>query len=229
MASEAWRESGEEPGGATPTELATRGGGRPRAAGRPVEDEPWDLPRVAFELRNLAAALPVVIAFAFAHGNLRSGVGAWCAALALCSGGIALRAWATTHCTYAQGFRKTLATGGPYRWARNPLYLGNLAIIGSALAASQHLWLVPLGMLWALVVYDRAVRHEERRLVSRYGARYFAYRAATPRWIPRPPRPFWPEGPAPFARCVLRQSRALLLLAPFLLREAHVLRFFQLG
>lgn len=193
------------------------------------DDARRDLPRIAFELRNFAAAVPVVVAFGLARGSLASGATAWIAALSLCSVGILIRAWATVHCRYAQGFRKTLATTGPYRWVRNPLYLGNLAILAAGLAASEQLWLVPLGAAWALAVYDRAVRHEERRLESRYGAPYAAYRAQTPRWWPRPPRPFWPEGPAPFARCLLLQSRAFLLLAPFLLRESHVMRLLRIG
>lgn len=229
MAASEWRTGDAEAEGATPAPVVAKVVESAACARRRRGDERWDLARVAFELRNVAAALPVVVGFVLARGNLASGAPAWAIALALCSAGIALRAWATMHCTYAQGFRKTLATGGPYRWVRNPLYLGNLAIVGAALAASEQLWLVPLGMLFALSVYDRAVRHEERRLESRYGARYDAYREGTPRWLPRPPRPFWPEGPAPFARCLLRQSRAFLLLAPFLLREAHVLRLLRVG
>jgi len=224
-ASDEREESATPPGAVTP---AVERRTEVRAHAR-RDTERWDLPRVAFELRNHAAALPVVVAFVLARGSLASGKGAWIAALSLCSVGVLIRAWSTVHCTYAQGFRKTLATTGPYRWVRNPLYLGNLAIVAAGIAASEQAWLVPLGVVWALAVYDRAVRHEERRVASRYGAAYEVYRAATPRWLPRPPQPFWPAGPAPFRRCLLIQSRAFLVLAPFLLREAHLLRFLRLG
>ena len=61
---------------------------------------------------------------------------------ALVAAGSALRAWATLYNRYAQGGeRKSLATGGPYSWLRNPLYVAN------SLGAARRLRrLGPLGL-----------------------------------------------------------------------------------
>lgn len=135
-------------------------------------------------------------------------------ALALVGLGAALRAWCVLFNRYAQGDRKGLATGGPYAWMRNPLYVANaLAIVGTGLIAGP-LWLAPLAGLWAFLVYDQVVRHEEQRLAQKYGAAYASYCAAASRWLPRLPSER-ASGPWLSARALAVQSRALLLLVPF--------------
>ena len=76
---------------------------------------------------------------------------------------------------------------GPYRWVRNPMYIGNLGMI----LAVSVLWRSPavMGYFLALcVVADRYVALvEEPKLVERFGPGYEAYRRAVRRWIPRLP------------------------------------------
>ncbi|PSQ95669.1 MAG: hypothetical protein BRD55_08500 [Bacteroidetes bacterium SW_9_63_38] len=75
-----------------------------------------------------------------------------------------------------------LITAGPYRYSRNPIYVGHsLAHVGGA---------VIIGSLWALlalvpvVVYLHSViQQEERRLQALFGEPYNAYRADTRRWL----------------------------------------------
>ncbi len=76
-----------------------------------------------------------------------------------------------------------LVTEGPYRFTRNPMYLGMaLLYLGMSLA---------FGLLWAaaalvpvIVVVDRAViQREEPYLASKHGAAYEAYRKRVRRWI----------------------------------------------
>jgi protein-S-isoprenylcysteine O-methyltransferase Ste14 len=182
------------------------------AARRPVVER---LDAAVFDHRNVLAALPVVIAW-FAAPARPSGL-VLAAAAVLVGAGAALRAWSTLYNRYAQGERKALATGGPYSWSRNPLYWANgLVLLGGFVASGLFAWL-PAAAAWFAFVYERTVRHEERRLGDKYGAAYAAYAARVPRWLPaRPgelPHVAWRRFLAAFAV----QARALLILAPFLL------------
>ena len=76
-----------------------------------------------------------------------------------------------------------LVTDGPYRFTRNPMYVGMaLAYAGGAVAA-QRLWslaTLPLVLRWV----DRAVvPREERHLEETFGVEYEAYRGRVPRWL----------------------------------------------
>lgn len=78
---------------------------------------------------------------------------------------------------------KTLVVTGPYRFSRNPIYLG-LAVLYIGLAVQQrHAWALvtlPLG-LWAL--RKLVIDVEEAHLAGRFGEEYEAYRRAVRRWI----------------------------------------------
>lgn len=76
-----------------------------------------------------------------------------------------------------------LATDGPYRFTRNPMYLGmglmlaGLALIGNALW--PLLTLIPvIGIIRMQVVY-----REERYLEAKFGEEYRAFKARVRRWI----------------------------------------------
>jgi protein-S-isoprenylcysteine O-methyltransferase Ste14 len=84
--------------------------------------------------------------------------------------GLALRAWAAG--CLAKNMQ--LATGGPYAYVRNPLYIGTLLVAAGLVVASRS---VVLGVLFAAVfffVYLPVIGNEEghlRRLFPEY-ARY---------------------------------------------------------
>jgi protein-S-isoprenylcysteine O-methyltransferase Ste14 len=165
-----------------------------------------------FAHRNLLAGVPLIAALLLAP---TPGAARLAPAFALAALGVALRARCTLYNRFAQGDHKTLATGGPYAWMRNPLYVGNTLVLLGAATIAGPLWLVPLSGAWAFLVYEQAVRHEERRLSQKYGGAYAAYAQRVPRWVPRV-RAAAP-GPLarPFLRALLVQSRSLLLLLPF--------------
>lgn len=87
---------------------------------------------------------------------------------------------------------REFVAGGPYRWVRNPMYLGGfLVLAGYALCAvSFAALLVAFGMLAAAHLF--AVLYEEPTLERRFGASYRAYRRRTRRWIPGPPQDIGP-------------------------------------
>jgi hypothetical protein len=80
--------------------------------------------------------------------------------------------------------RDRLIVDGPFRYVRNPLYLGNMFLaLGIGLFAS------PLGfaiiVLGNLIYNPMLAREESRELGARYGADYVAYSAAVPAFVPR--------------------------------------------
>lgn len=81
-----------------------------------------------------------------------------------------------------------LRTGGPYRFTRNPIYLGLLT--GTAGLAVLRRRPEPLAAWAALAaVLHVKVRVEERRLSARFGEDYRRYAARTPRLLGLPRRP----------------------------------------
>jgi protein-S-isoprenylcysteine O-methyltransferase Ste14 len=94
--------------------------------------------------------------------------------------GLALRAW-SAGCLYKD---RELATGGPYAFTRNPLYLGTLLVAAGLVVASKSMW---LGMLFAAVfafVYLPVIQLEEQHLRDLF-PEYDAYASSVPALIPR--------------------------------------------
>ena len=80
---------------------------------------------------------------------------------------------------------RQLVVRGPYRFVRNPMYLGaGLALSGAALVYRS---LALLGYVVALLVITHAfvVLYEEPTLMRLFGRSYDEYRATVRRWIPR--------------------------------------------
>jgi len=76
-----------------------------------------------------------------------------------------------------------LVQDGPYRFTRNPMYVGaTLTYIGVAVAmnVAWPLLLLPL-VLWALATL--VIREEERYLADAFGEDYASYRKQVRRWI----------------------------------------------
>jgi protein-S-isoprenylcysteine O-methyltransferase Ste14 len=76
-----------------------------------------------------------------------------------------------------------LATGGPFRFLRHPIYLAlNLLALGTAL------W-IPALTVWAALVFivvvsDLRARAEEALLHRSFGEQYASYCSRTPRFVP---------------------------------------------
>lgn len=81
-----------------------------------------------------------------------------------------------------------LVRGGPFRWTRNPGYLGVLGLLaGQGLVFASPAVLVYAAVI-GLAFHAFVVAYEEPALRRRFGAEYETYCRAVPRWLPRPPR-----------------------------------------
>jgi len=77
----------------------------------------------------------------------------------------------------------TIVAYGPYRFTRNPIYLGMfLGQIGLAIAFNS-LWLVMTLVPFALVIRYGVVAREEAYLARRFGDVYHGYCSRVRRWL----------------------------------------------
>jgi protein-S-isoprenylcysteine O-methyltransferase Ste14 len=96
--------------------------------------------------------------------------------------GSALMVWALGRNFSVFPEARGLVTGGPYAWARHPLYTAeSLIVIGTAIQFEQP-WAGLLGAVNLGFVYWRTVYEE--RVLSLAHPEYAAYRARTARFLP---------------------------------------------
>src|SRR4051794_15818028 len=113
----------------------------------------------------------------------------WGVGALLVLAGLGLLAWFNTlfsrKGTAVEPWKPTTAivTTGPYRFTRNPAYLGMaLAYVGIAVLSSALWVLVPLPVVIAVI--DRGViLREERYLERKFGEEYLAYKRSVRRWL----------------------------------------------
>jgi protein-S-isoprenylcysteine O-methyltransferase Ste14 len=107
--------------------------------------------------------------------------------------GLLLRGWAAGHLAK----NRELATGGPYAYVRNPLYVGTLLVAGGLVIATRRVELAILfGAVFAFV-YLPVIQNEEQHLRSLFPS-YADYARRVPALVPyKPPQssstPFRPE------------------------------------
>ena len=102
---------------------------------------------------------------------------------------LALVAWAIVTMTRAGSNvptslpTTTIVNTGPYRFTRNPIYLGMvLGLIGLAIALNS-LWLLLMLVPFALVIRYGVVTREEVYLERKFGDVYRGYRSRVRRWL----------------------------------------------
>jgi protein-S-isoprenylcysteine O-methyltransferase Ste14 len=117
--------------------------------------------------------------------------------LTIVPAGFALLAWLYLQYRLIGRFRSQLGGGGPgvsvppdrivedgpYRYVRNPMYLGHLIfMLGLALTFASWFALILFAMraLW----FHRRVLEDEARLQAMFGAPYLDYQRRVKRWIP---------------------------------------------
>jgi len=103
--------------------------------------------------------------------------------------GFFLRAWATWHFyqhrmkVISLSPQQTLITTGPYRFSRNPLYLGGNVFI--FFGASMMLGSPSALLITALhiPVVDLLIRREEKQLEQTFGEEWRRYKERVRRWL----------------------------------------------
>lgn len=96
--------------------------------------------------------------------------------------GLVLRSWAAgTLCK-----QRVLATGGPYAWVRNPLYVGSfLMMVGFCTLLLEPALIAAMAVPVA-IMYWLAVRDEEGLLAELFPDAWRDYAARVPRFVPWP-------------------------------------------
>ncbi len=81
---------------------------------------------------------------------------------------------------------EVLATDGPYRFTRNPLYVGSfLMIFGAALSVLAWWLALIFGLIFLIIYYDEILK-EEKNLLEIFGEAYQDYMKKVPRFFPLP-------------------------------------------
>ncbi len=108
--------------------------------------------------------------------------------LALVIAGESLRLWAVG---YAGSVTRTrgdkvpeLVHAGPYRWVRNPLYIGNFFLyVGCGFLFGFFSLSLAFGA-YTVLQYFLITEYEESLLAATFGPSYQRYRSLVPRWVP---------------------------------------------
>jgi protein-S-isoprenylcysteine O-methyltransferase Ste14 len=72
---------------------------------------------------------------------------------------------------------------GPYRFARNPMYIGGIAVLAGAGLALASLTILLLAVFALIASHLFVVFYEEPALTQRFGDSYLRYKAAVNRWL----------------------------------------------
>ena len=117
------------------------------------------------------------------------GVASWWLGWAWLAIGLGLMGWTlwtfhrhnTTVNPY--GSASTLCTDGPFRFSRNPIYLGDwLILAGIALLMNTYWPLLFAPLIWVMLRFG-VIRYEEAHLEAKFGNAYRDYKARVRRWI----------------------------------------------
>jgi protein-S-isoprenylcysteine O-methyltransferase Ste14 len=109
--------------------------------------------------------------------------------LALLAVGFSIRTWAAVH-FYVHRMRvislepqSSLITSGPFRYSRNPLYLGGnvFCFFGAALLLGSLSALVMTALHIPLV--NLMISREEKQLEWKFGEEWLAYKSDVRRWL----------------------------------------------
>jgi protein-S-isoprenylcysteine O-methyltransferase Ste14 len=77
----------------------------------------------------------------------------------------------------------TIVANGPYRFTRNPIYLGMLLGQTGFAIGFDTLWLLATLVPFYLVLRHGVIAREEAYLESKFGAVYLGYRSRVRRWL----------------------------------------------
>ena len=76
-----------------------------------------------------------------------------------------------------------LVTEGPFQYSRNPIYLGNLLILGGIGLLLASIWHIALVAPLGLVLTRVAIAREEAHLYAKFPQQWAQYSSQVRRWI----------------------------------------------
>jgi protein-S-isoprenylcysteine O-methyltransferase Ste14 len=76
-----------------------------------------------------------------------------------------------------------LVSSGPYRFSRNPMYVGLAALYLGLACVFNVTWPLVLFPVVLATLYRVVIRREERYLAGAFGAEYASYRRRVRRWL----------------------------------------------
>jgi len=82
---------------------------------------------------------------------------------------------------------RTFVAVGPYRYVRNPMYVGGLMLLIGAGLYLRSISILFLALLLAVIVHFFVLFYEEPTLTRKFGSSYLEYLKSVRRWTPR-----WP-------------------------------------
>ena len=77
----------------------------------------------------------------------------------------------------------TIVTSGPYRFTRNPMYIGMSVFYSRGALLFDTWWAFALLPVVVAIIDRQVIAREERYLASAFGAEYDSYRSRVRRWI----------------------------------------------
>jgi protein-S-isoprenylcysteine O-methyltransferase Ste14 len=83
---------------------------------------------------------------------------------------------------------REFVAAGPYRYVRNPMYIGGFGVLLGAGLALGSPSITGLAFLFLLLTHLLVLLYEEPSLGSRFGDPYLHYKSSVRRWLPRSPR-----------------------------------------
>ena len=72
---------------------------------------------------------------------------------------------------------------GPYRFSRNPIYIGAALVQAGIAALADNLWILLLLVPVLAILRFGVIAREERYLAEKFGASYGDYKSRVRRWI----------------------------------------------
>lgn len=76
-----------------------------------------------------------------------------------------------------------IVTSGPYRFSRNPIYLGFICLLVGLSIAFRSYWGLILGPLFMVSLYQFVIKEEEAYLEKKFGDVYNSYKSRVKRWL----------------------------------------------
>jgi len=76
-----------------------------------------------------------------------------------------------------------LVVAGPYRFSRNPIYVGMILLLLGIGVMVDSVWILACAVPFALVLRYGVIAREERYLAAKFGDAYRLYCAKVRRWI----------------------------------------------